>query len=105
MPARWTEVHHVPGWVHGSRTDVAAMALLCGGHHGHVEAGHYAVVMVDGIPHVVPPPWVDPDQTPVRNTYRQDQRAARDTGRQLAIDLGVTPRAASPPDTGREGTR
>ncbi|MFZ5870187.1 MAG: hypothetical protein ACOYXW_06635, partial [Actinomycetota bacterium] len=66
-----------------------------------VEHGHYRIVMIDGVPHVIPPPWVDPDQTPVRNTYWLDQDHARRTGRQLALDLGIDLRPrARPPDTG-----
>ncbi|MFZ5870782.1 MAG: DUF222 domain-containing protein [Actinomycetota bacterium] len=99
IPARWTDVHHVTAWIHGGATDVAGLALLCGAHHAMVEHGHYRIVMIDGVPHVIPPPWVDPDQTPVRNTYWLDQDRARHTGRQLALALDIRPRAR-PPDTG-----
>lgn len=77
IPARWCEVHHVPGWVHGSRTDVAEMALACGAHHQQVEAGHYRITMVDGVPQVV------------RNTYWQDRRDAAALGDQLRNELGT----------------
>jgi hypothetical protein len=73
IPARWCDVHHVPGWVHGSNTDIGDMSLLCGGHHLQVEKGHFKLVMVDGIPYVTPPAWIDPAQTPVRNTYWIDK--------------------------------
>ncbi|MFZ5872046.1 MAG: HNH endonuclease signature motif containing protein, partial [Actinomycetota bacterium] len=99
VPARWTDVHHVTAWIHGGATDVASLALLCGAHHAMVEHGHYRIVMIDGVPHVIPPPWIDAHQTPVANTYWRDQDRARHTGRQLALALDIHPRAR-PPDTG-----
>jgi hypothetical protein len=97
IPARWSDVHHTPAWIHGGRTDIAALALLCGGHHAQVEHGHYEITMVDGIPHVTPPAWIDPQRRPVRNTYWLDQQAAKNTGRQLAFDVGITPQARGTP--------
>jgi hypothetical protein len=91
IPAKWCDVHHVPGWVHGSNTDVGEMTLLCGGHHLQVEHGHYRIVMIDGIPHVIPPTWIDPQQQPVRNTYWHDKQNAADLGRQLALALHGSP--------------
>jgi hypothetical protein len=82
--------------VHGSNTNVDEMALLCGGHHVQVEQGHYTLVMLDGIPHVTPPAWIDPQQRPVRNTYWHDKQRARDLGRQLALDLDATRRTGPP---------
>jgi hypothetical protein len=82
--------------VHGSNTDVDELALLCGGHHLQVEQAHYTLVMLDGIPHVIPPTWIDPQQTPVRNTYWHDKQRARDLGRQLALDLDTPPPEAPP---------
>jgi hypothetical protein len=113
IPARWCDVHHVPGWVHGSNTDIGDMALLCGGHHIQVEKGHFKLVMQDGIPYVTPPAWIDPAQRPVRNTYWLDKQAARDLGRQLALDLGTPldepaprpPCDRRPPNNGKKKKR
>ena len=71
------------------------MALLCGAHHTQIEAGHYQVTMVEGVPHVTQPPWLDPDQTPIRNMHWHDKRAAAALGDQLALQFG-----SSRPDTG-----
>jgi hypothetical protein len=46
-PPEWTEAHHV---VH---------------HDG------WAVELIDGVVHVIPPPWVDPEQQPRPNTNPQ----------------------------------
>jgi hypothetical protein len=81
--------------VHGSNTNVDEMALLCGGHHVQVEQGHYTLVILDGIPHVIPPAWIDPQQRPVHNTYWQDKQRARDLGRQLALELNTAHNAAA----------
>jgi hypothetical protein len=101
IPARWCDVHHAPGWVHGSNTNVDEMALLCGGHHVQVEQGHYTLVILDGIPHVIPPTWIDPQQRPVRNTYWHDKQRARDLGRQLALDLDTRRETAERPHCDR----
>jgi hypothetical protein len=71
------------------------MCLLCGPHHAMVDLGTYQVVMVDGVPHVIPPRWIDAEQRPIRNTWWDDQKAARTLGDQLRLDLGP-----APPDTG-----
>jgi hypothetical protein len=45
------------------------MCLLCVYHHRHFQAAGWAVRMADDAqPEWLPPPWVDPDQKPVRNT-------------------------------------
>ena len=81
-------MHHVPGWVHGSPSD-AAMCLLCGAHLSQIGAGHYQVTMNDGIPHVIPPRWLGPARTPIRNTYCLDEHAAAALGDQLTLTLGI----------------
>jgi hypothetical protein len=108
MPARWTEAHHVPGWVHGSSTDINAMCLLCGGHHAMVDLGRYRIVMLDGIPHVIPPADVDPVQRPVRNSWWLHKSAARDLSDELRLNLEnpapgpAPPEELSGPDSARE---
>ncbi len=47
------------------------LVLLCGHHHRLVHTGDWTVVMAhDGHPDFLPPPWIDPDRTPLRNTTR-----------------------------------
>ena len=67
-PAAWTEVHHVRPWVEGGATDVDNMCLVCSFHHREFERMGWTVRMVAGVPEWIPPPWVDPDQRPRRNT-------------------------------------
>jgi NADH:ubiquinone oxidoreductase subunit D len=43
-------------------------ALLCGYHHREFEKLGWSCLMLNGIPHYTPPHWLDPDQTPIRNT-------------------------------------
>ena len=81
------------------------MCLLCGPHHAMVDLGTYQVVMLDGVPHVIPPRWIDAERQPIRNTPPQaggtprwdDQNAARTLGHQLRLGLDRDP---APPDTG-----
>ncbi|NRQ50658.1 HNH endonuclease signature motif containing protein [Aeromicrobium stalagmiti] len=62
-PPAWCEAHHITWWSEGGPTDLANAALLCHFHHFLVHEGEWVVVMADdGIPEVVPPSRVDPDQ-------------------------------------------
>jgi hypothetical protein len=67
-PPAWTEVHHVREWITGGPTDLDNMILLCGHHHRSFEKAGWRVHIQDGIPWWTPPPFVDPTQTPIRNT-------------------------------------
>jgi hypothetical protein len=67
-PAAWTEVHHVVSWSSGGRTDISNMCLLCRHHHREFERRGWVVQMRDGVPEWIPPPWLDPEQRPRRNT-------------------------------------
>ena len=71
-PPGWTEVHHVQPWIDGGPTDVDNRCLLlCGYHHREFEKRGWTVTMKDGAPWWVPPPWIDPERVPIRNTmYR-----------------------------------
>jgi hypothetical protein len=67
-PAAWTEVHHVLPWIELGTTDVDNMCLLCRFHHREFEKHGWAVQLRDGVPEWIPPPWLDPEQRPRRNT-------------------------------------
>ena len=67
-PAAWCEAHHVVPWQLGGPTDLANLCLLCSFHHHQFEGRGWTVVMVDGHPEWIPPPWLDPAQRPRRNT-------------------------------------
>jgi hypothetical protein len=68
-PAEWCIAHHIVHWADGGRTDLDNLVLLCGHHHRVVHHhGWQAIMAADRRPQFLPPPWVDPDQTPRRNT-------------------------------------
>jgi Domain of unknown function (DUF222) len=69
-PPSWCEAHHVKGWQDGGPTDLANGCLLCGYHHRLIHRGDWQVIMGhDGHPQVIPPEWINPARTPLRNTY------------------------------------
>jgi hypothetical protein len=67
-PPEWCEAHHLVHWVNGGATSLDNTALVCGCHHTLIHQGEWAIRMIDGIPHFIPPPWIDPAQMPERNT-------------------------------------
>jgi hypothetical protein len=60
VPAAWCEVHHVIDWAKGGPTTVDNGVLLCWHHHRGIETSGWEIRMVDGIPQVRPPGWIDP---------------------------------------------
>lgn len=91
-PPQWCEVHHVVPWSEGGATDVDNLAAICARHHSELHAGGWGMVVIDDLPHVVPPFWLDPTRTPRRNTGPRDEaaalRLAARMSRQLELDLG-----------------
>jgi len=67
-PASWTEVHHVVEWLDDGPTDLDNMCLLCVHHHRWFPRAGWRVEMREGVPVWFAPLWLDPDQTPRRNT-------------------------------------
>ncbi|WP_166354101.1 HNH endonuclease signature motif containing protein [Phytoactinopolyspora limicola] len=68
-PPAWCHGHHIRHWADGGDTDMDNMVLLCGHHHRVIHHGGWDVRMgPDGHPEFLPPPWVDPDRAPRRNT-------------------------------------
>jgi hypothetical protein len=67
-PASWCETHHVVPWIDGGRTDLDSLTLLCGFHHREFEQRGWSCTMIGGVPHWIPPAWLDPDQVLRRNT-------------------------------------
>jgi hypothetical protein len=63
-------VHHAVPWQLGGATDLANLCLVCSFHHRHFERLGWTVRMRAGVPEWIPPPWVDPEQRPQRNTGR-----------------------------------
>jgi hypothetical protein len=67
-PAKWSEAHHIQPWSQHGPTDLSNGCLLCSFHHHLIHQGEWQVVTAaDGIPEIIPPKRIDPDQTPRRH--------------------------------------
>jgi hypothetical protein len=55
-----SEVHHITDWVQGGTTDTDKLALACGYHNNEAPRQDWYAIMLDGVPHWVPPPHIDP---------------------------------------------
>ncbi|HEY9478270.1 MAG TPA: DUF222 domain-containing protein [Microbacteriaceae bacterium] len=64
-PPTWTEAHHTKHWKrdHG-RTDIADGICLCRHHHMLLHNNHWEIVRRDARYWLIPPPDIDPAQTP-----------------------------------------
>ncbi len=67
-PAAWCQTHHVKHWSDGGPTSLNNLVLLSHHHHWIVHHEGWQITFNEGIPHVIPPPLVDPRQRPRRNT-------------------------------------
>jgi hypothetical protein len=77
-PPAWCEAHHLNYWSEGGPTDLDNAALLCHYHHHLVHEGQWTARMgADGVVEIIPPPHIDPHQTPQRHSRfaRQQPRA------------------------------
>jgi hypothetical protein len=60
-------LHHITDWVKGGKTNIDTLALACGhDNNERIRQGWYAI-MLDGVPHWVPPPHIDRERRPQRN--------------------------------------
>jgi hypothetical protein len=73
-PPGYTEVHHVTEWQHCRESTLDNGLLACSFHHRHHEQLGWHAVMLDGVPHWIPPKWLGPDQVARRNTRHQRPR-------------------------------
>ncbi|MEY9775474.1 DUF222 domain-containing protein [Arthrobacter sp. MW3 TE3886] len=69
IPAPWCEAHHITYWSRGGTTGTGNGTLLCSHHHHVIHKEHWNIQMRTGIPWFIPPPHLDPAQTPRRNRY------------------------------------
>lgn len=102
-PASWTEAHHVVWWSRGGPTVLENLVLLCSRHHTEIHREHWVIVMRDGVPWFIPPPWVDPDQVPLRNSLHVAIQRTRRAAQRLVMgqsldddDLGDPPGLSDP---------
>jgi len=58
-----------------------------GGAPSSIHAEEWTVTIRDGVPHFTPPAWIDPDRTPLRNTYHQRARDTRHAAQELSLNL------------------
>ena len=67
-PPGWCDAHHVNWWERDlGPTSAANMTLLCPYHHSEIHKNQWRIVMMNGHPEFIPPRWLDPTQTPLRN--------------------------------------
>ncbi|WP_396019931.1 DUF222 domain-containing protein [Arthrobacter sp. ISL-95] len=74
MPAPWCEAHHTTYWSHGGTTGTDNGTLLCSHHHHLIHKEHWRIDMKTGVPWFIPPPHIDPNQTPRRNHHHTPHR-------------------------------
>ncbi len=68
-PPAWADGHHLVHWADGGPTSLANAVLVCRLHHSLIHRGDWTVrLATDHRPEFIPPPWIDPDQKPRRNT-------------------------------------
>jgi hypothetical protein len=72
-PPEWTQRHHIRAWQDGGTTNLDNLTLLCRPHHRRFEAEGWRCRLADGLPHWIPPDWIDPERRP-----RLNQRIKRE---------------------------
>jgi hypothetical protein len=68
-PPAWCEAHHFREFADGGPTSVGNTGLVCRFHHRNFAEKGWRGVMINGIPHWIPPAHIDPDRTPRRNHF------------------------------------
>ena len=62
-PPGWCDGHHIDEWVRDEGpTDVDNGVQLCQNCHRLVHKASFVLKMIGGRPHILAPPWVDPEQ-------------------------------------------
>ncbi|WP_311236085.1 DUF222 domain-containing protein [Arthrobacter sp. WCS2018Hpa-5b] len=77
MPAPWCEAHHITYWSHGGTTSTENGTLLCSHHHHLIHKEQWRIDMETGVPWFIPPPHIDPHQTPRRNHHHTPQNTRK----------------------------
>ncbi|GAB3422896.1 HNH endonuclease signature motif containing protein [Flindersiella endophytica] len=77
IPAAWCDAHHIKPWWTGGITSLDNGVLLCRHHHTTIHNSQWVVRPgVHGRPEFLPPPYLDPTQTPQRNHLHEIPHAA-----------------------------
>ncbi|BCW09713.1 hypothetical protein NtRootA4_07720 [Arthrobacter sp. NtRootA4] len=74
LPAPWCEAHHITYWSQGGTTGTNNATLLCTHHHHLIHKEHWRITIQNGVPWFIPPPHIDPHQTPRRNHHHTPPR-------------------------------
>ena len=67
-PPNWCAAHHIVHWANGGHTALSNLVLLCDAHHSLVHTEDWQIRITNGHPEFIPPPWIDPNRKPLRNT-------------------------------------
>ena len=73
-PPGWCDTDHLQHWEHGGTANLDNLTLVCGHHHREHQRQGWHCQMTDGVPHWLPPWWIDQDRTPQRNSTHHVQR-------------------------------
>ena len=73
-PPSWCDAHHCKHWSAGGETAVRNLCLLCAHHHDVVHHDGWHITMINGMPWFIPPPWIDPDQTPQQHSRHKTRQ-------------------------------
>lgn len=65
-PPAWCEVAHLLAWILDGPTDLDNGALMCPHHHHRFDRDGWQLRREDGVPYLIPPPWIDPAAIPRR---------------------------------------
>jgi hypothetical protein len=90
QPPEHCEAHHITPWNNGGPTDLHNLALACYYHHDNHEKLGWTIVMQNGHPWWIPPPWIDPHQVPIQNTMHHPDRLLPE----LQLGSGATTNAS-----------
>ncbi len=73
---KWTTPHHLVFWAsQGGETNLDDLALVCEQCHRLIHHGGWDIELHHGVVHWVPPAWLDPGRTPIRNTAHDPPHA------------------------------